>query len=548
MYCWTLLKRVLAPGAIACICVLCAVGTGNGQTVTLDPAPYKPLPKGTQVWYENTGFVVKESDGFKLELRTNDNDWFALYGLFLKAGSWQYTSSSNSPFISEVDDDDVATLKRLWPLDVGKKAVIGITEIHENSSLPRNWQISLEVAGTEYVAVAGKRYAAYRIVEIGKGDRFSDGGGFMDASEYHATHWYEPGSGLIVKSERIATKATGRDEIDGKRTIMELQNVAYPDGATTHALKAREPAPSQQVAVRSMSEAAKDSAAWEEVKFSNRISDFQSYLKKFPAGMFVKLAENQMRSLVEQQTNPSAASEALADIQFGNYHALVIGANNYKHLPKLGTAINDAKSIAKKLSTAYGFKVRLLLDPTRDDIINAFDDYLETLQFDDNLLIYYAGHGWLDEATDRGYWLPVDAKKGRRSKWLSNADITDTLKSLAAKHVMVVADSCYSGTLTRSAIVGLRDANYLKRIAKKRARVAMVSGGLEPVADDGGDGNSPFARAFLSALSDNPDVIDGTRLFAAIRRPVILDAKQTPEYSDVRDSGHDGGDFLFVRQ
>ena len=128
------------------------------------------------------------------------------------------------------------------------------------------------------------------------------------------------------------------------------------------------------------------------------------------------------------------------------------------------------------------------------------------------MLIYYAGHGWLDESTDRGYRLPVDAKKGRRSKWLSNANITDTLKSLAAKHGMGVPDSCYSSTLTRSASVGLR--------------VAMVSSRLEPVEDNGGGGNSPFARAFLNALSDNPDIIDGTRLFAAIRSPVILDGKQ----------------------
>ena len=91
----------------------------------------------------------------------------------------------------------------------------------------------------------------------------------------------------------------------------------------------------------------------------------------------------------------------------------MIGANAHKHLPKLKTAIKDARSIAAKLETLYGFKVRLLLDPTRDDIIDAFDDYWETLEFQDNLLIYYTGHGWLDESTDRGYWLPVDAKKGR---------------------------------------------------------------------------------------------------------------------------------------
>ena len=157
--------------------------------------------------------------------------------------------------------------------------------------------------------------------------------------------------------------------------------------------------------------------------------------------MFVALAENQMRSLIGRQANSSTASEALADIQFGNYHGLVFGANNYNHLTKLKTAINDAKSIAASLEKTDGFKVRLLLDPARGDIIDAFDDYLETLEFQDNLLIYYAGHGWLDKTTDRGYWLPVDAKQGRRSKWLSNTDIADTLKSRAAKHVMVITDS-----------------------------------------------------------------------------------------------------------
>ena len=104
--------------------------------------------------------------------------------------------------------------------------------------------------------------------------------------------------------------------------------------------------------------------------------------------MFVRLGKSQMRSLIERKTNPTAASKAAADIQFGNQHSLVIGANGYKYLSKLKTAINDAKFIAAKLKTLYGFKVRLLLDPTRDDIIDAFDDYLETLEFQGNLLIY----------------------------------------------------------------------------------------------------------------------------------------------------------------
>jgi hypothetical protein len=43
-------------------------------------------------------------------------------------------------------------------------------------------------------------------------------------------------------------------------------------------------------------------------------------------------------------------------------------------------------------------------------------------------------------------------------------------------------------------------------------------------------------------------IIDGTGLFSQLRRPVILNADQTPVYADVRKFGHDGGDFLFVRK
>ncbi|MCH7937608.1 MAG: caspase family protein, partial [Proteobacteria bacterium] len=78
--------------------------------------------------------------------------------------------------------------------------------------------------------------------------------------------------------------------------------------------------------------------------------------------------------------------------------------------------------------------------------------------------------------------------------------------------------------------------------------VAITSGGLEPVADKGGGNHSPFAKAFLDALNDNRSIMDGTQLFSKMRRPVMLATQQTPQYSDVRNAGHDGGDFLFVRR
>ena len=237
-----------------------------------------------------------------------------------------------------------------------------------------------------------------------------------------------------------------------------------------------------------------------------------------------------------------------ADIEFGQYYALVIGSNNYKHLPKLATALGDAKAIAAVLQKSYGYKVKVLTDASRSDILDALDEYREKLTDDDNLLIYYAGHGWLDEASEQGYWLPVDAKPNRRTNWVSNSDLTVTLKALNAKHVMVVADSCYSGTLVRGAKIQDNSPDYIRRMSEKRARLVITSGGLEPVADKGDSGHSPFASVFLDVLKGNDGILDGTQLFNKMRRPVMLKADQTPEYADVRKAGHEGGDFLFVRR
>jgi ankyrin repeat protein len=256
---------------------------------------------------------------------------------------------------------------------------------------------------------------------------------------------------------------------------------------------------------------------------------------------------------VTPRTPPALPAEKLA-LNFGRYHALVIGNNAYTDMSPLKTAVNDATAVAELLQTMYGFTVTLLTNTTRDEIITALDQLRATLTEQDNLLIYYAGHGMLDTSEERGYWLPVNAKQDSRIQWISNTTITDALKAMAAKHILVVADSCYSGTLVRGLDVvrppsgGERDT-YLVRIAQKRSRTVLTSGGLEPVSDSGGGKeHSVFAKAFLTALQENRDVLDGQQLFNLVRRPVVLNASQTPEYTDIRYAGHEGGDFLFVRQ
>ena len=244
-----------------------------------------------------------------------------------------------------------------------------------------------------------------------------------------------------------------------------------------------------------------------------------------------------------------AAAKQTPSIDFGKYHALVIGIQNYKYLPKLQSTRRDATTVANVLAKQYNFEVKRLFDANRRQILLALGAYRRELGKQDNLLIYYAGHGWLDKEADAGYWLPVDAEKESDVDWLSLNSVTAAVRAIPAKHVMIIADSCYSGKLTRGVRVERRSTNYLASIARKRTRVVISSGGLEPVLDSGGkDGHSVFASAFLNALKGNRGVMDGTTLFTQIRRPVMLNAKQTPQYSDIREAGHEGGDFIFVRR
>ena len=273
-------------------------------------------------------------------------------------------------------------------------------------------------------------------------------------------------------------------------------------------------------------------------------------------GLISDVEFNQRKQrLLDVAFQPDASSKQKSvakqtpSIQFGNYYALVIGIQDYKYLPKLQSSKRDANTVADVLATQYQFKVKRLYDVTRRQILLALGTYRRELDKHDNLLIYYAGHGWLDKEADAGYWLPVDAEKESDVDWLSLNSVTAAVRAIPAKHVMIVADSCYSGKLTRGVRVERRSTNYLASIARKRTRVVISSGGLEPVLDSGGkDGHSVFASAFLNALKQNRGIMDGTTLFTQIRRPVMLNAKQTPQYSDIREAGHEGGDFIFVRK
>lgn len=240
-------------------------------------------------------------------------------------------------------------------------------------------------------------------------------------------------------------------------------------------------------------------------------------------------------------------------LDIGNNYALVIGNNTYADLPDLVTAAQDALAVKTVLEGRYGFRAELLVDATRAEIIDALGRYRASLTEGDNLLIYYAGHGVEDAEVGQGYWLPVDSRQDSQANWLHNAVLRDQLKAMKAKHVMLVADSCYSARLVRGVnMPRIPDGDdelgqWLEGVVGRRSRTVLTSGGLEPVGDGGGSGgHSVFAAALLRALRDADKPFDGQALYDRIKRPVVVNADQTPQYSDIRNAGHEGGDFVFA--
>ena len=286
---------------------------------------------------------------------------------------------------------------------------------------------------------------------------------------------------------------------------------------------------------------------WQTIKDSNDPAMFEEYLRQFPegVGLFSRLAKLKLQGLKDKNI-PKTAS--IPELDYGSYHALVIGNNKYRHLPDLKTAVADARRVSDILEELYGFEVSRLENANRKQILRLVSDLRKKISEKDNLLIYYAGHGHLDEGAGEGYWLPVDADPEDPSNWLMTDQIVSQIRAMSAKHVLIVSDSCFSGVLTRGIKIVEKTPSYLARMTNSKARLALTSGGLEPVADSGGSGHSVFAAKFISLLEANQSVLDGTQLFSELRPQVMLNSDQTPEYGRIRKAGDAGGDFLFVRQ
>lgn len=236
------------------------------------------------------------------------------------------------------------------------------------------------------------------------------------------------------------------------------------------------------------------------------------------------------------------------DLSSARYYALIIAVEDYNDpsINDLSEPINDADKFFNIISSRYTFNqedITYLRNPTKAEIIGTLHKMRGYITEEDNLLIYYAGHGFWDEEMMTGYWLPSDAESDNPVNWLPNTDLTNYLNALKTKHTLLVADACFSGGIfkTRSAF---NVSGSIEKLYKLPSRKAITSGTLKEVPD-----KSVFIEYLLKELKENNDNYRSSeQLFSNIRTKVMNNSDNVPQYGTIQNVGDEGGDFIFIRR
>jgi hypothetical protein len=256
----------------------------------------------------------------------------------------------------------------------------------------------------------------------------------------------------------------------------------------------------------------------------------------------------------------------------GRKLALIIANQDYEdeRFNDLRTPKADAAEIAAILKDHYGFSTTLtrgdgsaldllLVNATRGAILRVLFDLNKQLTKDDELLIYYAGHGEQIEGMG-SFWIPVDGKPGEYFDWVDSNDITAALLNLNPRAILLVSDSCYSGGLARgdedsTPVSSEARDSYLAKARGFKTRQLIASGGEEPVEDGGGGAHSIFARALIEGLRSMPGpAFTASELVAVKVKPAVTNVasavanRQIPDIHRMAKAGNEiGGEFIFVR-
>ncbi len=230
----------------------------------------------------------------------------------------------------------------------------------------------------------------------------------------------------------------------------------------------------------------------------------------------------------------------------GQNYLFTIGIDKYPYWPPLKCAVKDVEDFGVLLSDRYQFDRTYWTalkneEATEQNILIGFKQIAQKITEEDNLIIYFSGHGHYDEVTKTGYWIPVNAMLGDDSEYqfINTAIIVDKLRNINTLHTFLIIDACFSGAL-------LHQNRSKPKSERYKSRVVLASGRAEVVSDGPEGGNSPFAKGILNTLRLNTDkFISASKLILEVKEYVEKEAQQTPTDARLRNSDDMNGDFVF---
>ena len=253
------------------------------------------------------------------------------------------------------------------------------------------------------------------------------------------------------------------------------------------------------------------------------------------------------RDLVRRDRPPQPATSPR-----GTNYLLAIAINDYQHCSKLNNAVRDAEALIELLTTRYHFDpahVTFIKDTeaTEKRIRRAFDRLIDVVTDQDNLIVYFSGHGRHHERRG-GYWIPVEAGTSDDdwSDYISNDVIKSYLSKIKSFHTFLIADSCFSGSLF---IDKSKEKFSGDRRDTEPSRWGLTSGKKEIVSDGRPGTHSPFATALLDVLRKADQPLGVMRICDLVLEKVAANAEQTPMGSPLQVPGHQGGQMvLYFRE
>jgi hypothetical protein len=215
----------------------------------------------------------------------------------------------------------------------------------------------------------------------------------------------------------------------------------------------------------------------------------------------------------------------------------------------LKNAVLDCTELKKTLENHYSFEEYpnslFNSQATKKEIYNNLNTLKSFIEPDDNLIIFFAGHGSMNPVTNRGYWIPYEGTSDT-STWIENSVIKDFIQDIIAHHIWLIADSCFSGTFLTNTRDKTIELSYEKLDAKK-SRWMLSSGSEEKVSDGIPTKHSPFCNYLLKYLNNNSNKFTSvSEIITYVKSLTENNSNQTPRGAFIDNVGHAEGEMILT--